>query len=202
MVDLAREAFSTNNFDLAAEIYERTIVENGPNSDLYLGLADSFARSRNFQKAFLAYTNAYRFGRITPEKLKHLVTGLIDTVKQDLSNTASGGDNKPSCMFSCGVCRGLLADPVTLPCGHTFCRKCMEKDKSKTCVLCSTSHYKLKLSKLKSNVVLSNLVQKLFPGECDVAALKKAGNELISLRKFTKAVDVYTKAIEKGELRL
>ncbi|XP_005112882.1 LON peptidase N-terminal domain and RING finger protein 3 [Aplysia californica] len=196
MVDLAKEAFSTNNFGLAADIYERTIRENGPTSELFLGLADSFARGGQFSKAFNAYTNAYRYGKVTPEKLKHLVVGLIETVKQDLSNSGPHEAKQQSCMFTCGVCRGLLADPVTVPCGHTFCRKCLEKDKSKTCELCSTVHYRMKLRNLSSNVVLTSLIEKLFPSECRAAVLKKEGNGYFEKRDFRNAIDVYSKAID------
>jgi len=195
MVDLAKQAFSTNNFCLAAEIYERTIRENGPNAELFLGLADSLARVGQFSKAFNAYTNAYRYGQVTPGKLKHLVIGLIQTVKQDLVSSGVHEEKQQSCMFTCGVCRGLLADPVTLPCGHTFCRNCLEKDKSKPCEICNTVHYRLKLKNIKTNVVLANLVQKLFPNQCNASVLKKEGNEHFAKRDYINAIESYTKAI-------
>ncbi|CAL1540144.1 unnamed protein product [Lymnaea stagnalis] len=196
MVDLAKEAFSTNNFRLAADIYERTIRENGPTSELFLGLADSCARGGNFAKAFESYKIAYRYGKVTPEKLKHLVVGLIDTVKQDLTNSGSQQITKRSCMFTCGLCRGLLADPVTVPCGHTFCRKCFEKDKSKSCEVCGIVHYRLKLRNLNSNVILTNLIDKWFPNECKASSLKKAGNDYFTKGEYINAIKVYTEAIE------
>ena len=199
MVDLAKQAFSTNNFCLAAEIYERTIRENGPNAELFLGLADSLARVGQFSKAFNAYTNAYRYGQVTPGKLKHLVIGLIQTVKQDLVSSGVHEEKQQSCMFTCGVCRGLLADPVTLPCGHTFCRNCLEKDKSKPCEICNTVHYRLKLKNIKTNVVLANLVQKLFPNQCNASVLKKEGNEHFAKRDYINAIESYTKAICIGK---
>ncbi|GFR68572.1 LON peptidase N-terminal domain and RING finger protein 3-like [Elysia marginata] len=195
MVDLAKEAFCTNNFSLAADIYERTIRENGPTSELFLGLADSLARTGLFAKAFESYTNAYRYGKVTPEKLKHLVIGLIDTVKQDISNSGNTPACK-NCMFTCGSCRGLLVDPVTIPCGHTFCRKCLERDVSKTCDICNIVHYRLKVKQISSNVILSNLIEKWFPNECKATQLKKKGNELIAKMEFKNAVTVYTQAIQ------
>jgi hypothetical protein len=29
--------------------------------------------------------------------------------------------------FDCALCLSLLYDPVTIPCGHTFCRNCLCK---------------------------------------------------------------------------
>ncbi|XP_071086910.1 LON peptidase N-terminal domain and RING finger protein 1-like [Haliotis cracherodii] len=192
MVDLARQAFSTNNFGLAAEIFERTIKENGPKMDLYLGLADSFARGGQFQKAFEAYSHAFRFGKVKPEKLKHLVTGLIESVKQD---TANENMNK-KCMFTCWVCRSLLSDPVTIPCGHTFCRKCLMKDSSKACRICGVVHYTLKVANLKSNILLTHVIEKWFVDECEANRLKSKGNTYFELRDFPNAIIYYSKAIE------
>lgn len=195
MVDLARQAFNTSNFDLAADIYQRTIRENGPTMELCLGLADSLARGGLLSKAFQSYTNAYRFGKVTPEELKHLVVGLIDTVKQDMVKCGNVLTKK-SCMFTCGMCRGLLDDPVTLPCGHTFCRKCLDKDSSKACQLCGIVHYRLKVCNISSNVVLSNLVQTWFPKECTASRLKSKGNEYFSSQDYRNAVEMYSQALD------
>lgn len=39
--------------------------------------------------------------------------------------------------LSCGICKMMLRDPRVLPCGHTFCHKCLELDKF-SCVSCQT----------------------------------------------------------------
>lgn len=28
--------------------------------------------------------------------------------------------------FSCGLCKGVLAAPLSMPCGHTFCKPCLD----------------------------------------------------------------------------
>ena len=43
--------------------------------------------------------------------------------------------------FDCILCRRLLFESVTTPCGHTFCRLCLDRalDHSAHCPLCKTS---------------------------------------------------------------
>lgn len=193
MVDLAREAFSTHNFDLAADIYERSIKENGPTADLYLGLADSFAKGGKFSKAFSAYSKAYRLGTICPGKLKHLVTALVNTVKQESPVIAAMNKNV---IFDCLYCRNLLNDPVTIPCGHTFCRTCLLKDRTKTCKNCGTVNHYLNVSRISSNVLLLQVINKWFPSQVEAGRLKKDANVAFQSWKYEEAVRLYSKAIE------
>ncbi|XP_076467743.1 LON peptidase N-terminal domain and RING finger protein 3-like [Babylonia areolata] len=202
MVDLARQAFSTNNFGLAADIFERTIQENGPQAELYLGLADSFARARQFTKAFDAYTNALRLGRVSHEKLKHLVTALIETLSEDVNKSGACSQHdsmKKSCMFTCMLCRGIVNDPVTISCGHTFCRKCLERDSSKACKVCGIVHNRLKPSSICTNVVLSKLIHKWFPDSCRAAELKAEGNRFFEKKDFQSAITAYSEAIQLSD---
>ena len=198
MVDLARQAFNTSNFFLAVEIYERTISENGPSIDLYLGLADSFAKSGQFNKAFETYSSASRLGSISPENLKHLVTSLVNAVKSEISSEQMFKQSQ--CLFTCLICRGLLNEPVTIPCGHSYCRNCLEKEKSKTCRNCGVVHFCLNVSRLKTNYLLSRVVQQWFPSECKAADLKSKGNNFMERQKFENAIVLYSEALELGEL--
>ena len=40
--------------------------------------------------------------------------------------------------FECSLCYRLLWQPASTPCGHTFCRSCIDRwlDHSPTCPLC------------------------------------------------------------------
>lgn len=42
--------------------------------------------------------------------------------------------------MDCSICSRLLYEPVTTPCGHTFCRSCFARsmDHSSRCPLCRT----------------------------------------------------------------
>ncbi|XP_069131502.1 LON peptidase N-terminal domain and RING finger protein 3-like [Argopecten irradians] len=193
MVDLAKQAFSTNNFELAADVYERTIRENGPSAELYFGLADSFARSGHFERAFESYGSAFRLtNSVRPGALKHLVTALVDSVKQD-SVVEDAMMNK-NCIFTCVLCKGLLNEPVTIPCGHTYCRKCLEREQSKPCKKCGTVNH-INVSSIKTNVLLKQKIEVWFPSQCRALQLKSEGNVYFERRDFERAITLYNEAI-------
>lgn len=193
MVDLARQAFSSRNFDLAAEIYERSISENGPKPELLLGLADSLARAGHFEKAFTAYSKACRVGCVSPKDFKHLVSALVNCVKQDKQIDLEMNRNV---MFDCLICRNMIYDPVTIPCGHTFCRSCLSKDSSKQCKNCGTINHYLNVLRIKSNILMSRVLENWFPGHCKAVKLKKDANDAFQSCKFKDAINIYSSALE------
>lgn len=196
MVDLARQAFSSKNFDLAAEIYERSISEYGPKPELLLGLADSLARAGQFEKAFSVYSKACRVGCVSSKDLKHLVSALVNCVKQDKQIDSEMNKNV---MFECLICRNMIYDPVTIPCGHTFCRSCLLKDTSKQCKNCGTMNHYLNISRIRSNILLSQVLENWFPGHCKAVKLKKDANDAFQTCEFKDAITIYSSAIELGE---
>ena len=197
MVDLAKQAFNSKNFDLAAEIYDRSIREHGPSRDLLLGLADSFSKSGQFDKAFNVYSKAYRHGHVEPNDLKHLVTALVNTVKQEI--TFNSEMNK-GIIFDCLLCRNILNDPVTIPCGHSFCRACLLKNSSKQCKNCGTLHYYLNYSRIKSSILLSSVIGKCFPSHSKAVELKRKANQAFQRCDFGEAISIYSEAIQYGKI--
>ena len=197
MVDVAKQAFNTKNFALAADIYERQITVNGPTVEGYLGLADSYARGKLLSKSFDAYIKAFRLGNINPSKLDNLVTALIDMTSIENVDVVKHQFFDP---FSCVDCKGLWTDPVTIPCGHTYCRPCLEKLKDKTCLLCNSKvRYS---SNLKSNFLLNKTVETWFPEDICAGKLKVVGNVLFRKRLFQEAVDKYSEAVKIGNFTL
>lgn len=59
-------------------------------------------------------------------------TGYVRHI--DLSNVEKND-------FECTLCYRFLYQPVTTPCGHSFCRTCLDRclDHSTNCPLCKTS---------------------------------------------------------------
>ncbi|KAF7838494.1 LON peptidase N-terminal domain and RING finger protein 1-like isoform X1 [Senna tora] len=68
--------------------------------------------------------------------------------------------------FDCTLCLKLLYEPVTTPCGHSFCRSCLfqSMDRGNRCPLCRTVLF-ISPRTCSVSVTLKNIIQKNFPEE-------------------------------------
>ncbi|KAK7857992.1 lon peptidase n-terminal domain and ring finger protein 1 [Quercus suber] len=68
--------------------------------------------------------------------------------------------------FDCTLCLKLLYEPVTTPCGHSFCRSCLfqSMDRGNKCPLCRTVLF-ISPRTCAVSVTLNNIIQKNFPEE-------------------------------------
>jgi len=82
--------------------------------------------------------------------------------------------------FECSLCLNLLLDPVSVTCGHTFCRKCINRsfEYRNHCPLCR----KPVPAGVGVNVLLANIIAEIFPH--DLALRKQAPDE-----ELTQAVE-------------
>ena len=67
--------------------------------------------------------------------------------------------------FQCPLCIDLLLHPVSIPCGHTFCRICIRKahQVATRCPICLTD-LKSPIS-YQINIMIQSLIEKAFPHE-------------------------------------
>ncbi|MFS7962963.1 putative transcription factor C2H2 family [Helianthus anomalus] len=68
--------------------------------------------------------------------------------------------------FDCTVCLKLLYEPITTPCGHTFCRSCLfqSMDRGNRCPLCRTVLF-ISPRTCAISVTLKNIIERNFPAE-------------------------------------
>ncbi|XP_067889985.1 LON peptidase N-terminal domain and RING finger protein 2 isoform X2 [Heterodontus francisci] len=223
MLELANEAFRAMNYELAADIYECQLRELCPERPLYLRKADALARCGRFTEAFEAYQKAADLDRLRPENLLNLLDCIAANIRSKealprpqapcqlrAGTPADGpgdrdedGEEAPSDPLSCRVCLALLFEPVSLPCGHTFCRRCVEKETVTECKLCQrpaaggTSSPGSSDPNFRLNVVLCNLLEKWFPSECriqrlqlEAARLARSGDYSAALRLCDQALSL------------
>ncbi|KAK8617172.1 hypothetical protein V6N13_117139 [Hibiscus sabdariffa] len=89
--------------------------------------------------------------------------------------------------FDCTLCLKLLYEPITTPCGHSFCRSCLFQtmDRSNKCPLCRTVLF-ISPRTCAISVTLNNIIQRIFPQEyaermSEQGNLINFGNDLIPL---------------------
>ena len=70
---------------------------------------------------------SYQSLSATGDSYQHLDLALLDRLKE-----VARGE------MECEVCYAVMVDPLTTPCGHTFCRKCVARvlDHSAACPIC------------------------------------------------------------------
>ncbi|KAK0586538.1 hypothetical protein LWI29_008616 [Acer saccharum] len=68
--------------------------------------------------------------------------------------------------FDCTLCLKLLYEPITTPCGHSFCRSCLfqSMDRGNKCPLCRTILF-ISPRTCAISVTLNNIIQKNFAEE-------------------------------------
>ncbi|WOL01693.1 LON peptidase N-terminal domain and RING finger protein 1 [Canna indica] len=68
--------------------------------------------------------------------------------------------------FECTLCFKLLYEPVTTPCGHSFCRSCLHQsmDHGNRCPMCRTILF-ISPRTYPISVTLNHIIQKSFPEE-------------------------------------
>ncbi|XP_008325483.1 LON peptidase N-terminal domain and RING finger protein 3 [Cynoglossus semilaevis] len=226
MLQLAAEAFQSKNFDLAADIYDCQLAAQGdPGSrqELMVKRADALAFGGKFSEAFAVYRQASEIERLTPAQLENLIDYLSQSIRrQDAGESHSGspgrgeeagaaeGAGRPAAAtatapgsgrayFSCPICQSFLFEPVTLPCGHCYCKKCLERKerREKECNECRDSSG---VQSYRVNVVLSNLLAKWFPNLHQAGQLRREGNGLYAEKKMEAALEKYNQAIMKAPL--
>ncbi|XP_051882728.1 LON peptidase N-terminal domain and RING finger protein 2 isoform X2 [Pristis pectinata] len=229
MLQLADEAFRAKNYELAADIYECQLLELGPERRLYLRKADALCRCDRFSEALEAYQKAAELGRFRPEDMQNLLDSITANIRskeilrsdrpqapgQPRASSSTSADsalgpgdsdeeeNAAPSLLSCRLCLRLLFEPVSLPCGHTFCRRCLEQAAAAQCRLCklpaavrpeagaapSTD------SSFRPNVVLCNLMDKWFPCESRAWRLLAEADGLLQGRDYLGALKLMDQAL-------
>nr|XP_054497483.1 LON peptidase N-terminal domain and RING finger protein 3 isoform X2 [Agelaius phoeniceus] len=171
----------------------------GPEWQVLLGRADALAFGGRLHEALPLYQLASRHQQLRAEQLEKLVECLAQSVRIKEGLPAAGQPAAPRewDVFRCRKCQGFLFEPVSLPCGHTFCKKCLERDRApeSRCVLCKEAGGAAAGQLLRVNVILSNLLTKWFPCQVKASQLRHEGNLLYKEKKLQAALQKYNEAV-------
>ncbi|EHH31022.1 RING finger protein 127 [Macaca mulatta] len=95
--------------------------------------------------------------------------------------------------LECALCMRLFYEPVTTPCGHTFCLKCLERclDHNAKCPLCKDGLSQCLASrKYSKNVIMEELIAKFLPEELKERR-KLYEEEMEELSNLNKNVPIF-----------
>ncbi|XP_068596511.1 LON peptidase N-terminal domain and RING finger protein 1 [Brachionichthys hirsutus] len=95
--------------------------------------------------------------------------------------------------FECPLCIRLFFEPVTTPCGHTFCKNCMERslDHNLRCPLCKQPLQEyFKNRKYNPTVVLQHIMTHLFPSQL-VERRQVHEAEMAELSNLTQDIPIF-----------
>lgn len=206
-----------------------------PGYKVLLRQADALASGGHLREALEVYRQLSERQQLVAEQLGQLVRCLAESVPGEelLASAPSDRSATSSCCaaalkaageaaavapevwdgFKCRKCHGFLSDPVSLWCGHTFCKLCLERGRAadRRCALCGVKLSALMVAsgrargtrragtqaplQLRVNVVLSGLLGKLFPGPARASQLRHEGNRLYRERQVEAALLKYNEAV-------
>uniref|UniRef100_A0A8C6SFU8 LON peptidase N-terminal domain and ring finger 3 n=1 Tax=Neogobius melanostomus TaxID=47308 RepID=A0A8C6SFU8_9GOBI len=196
MLQLAAEAFQAGNFDLASEIYQcqaEGARDPRGRQELLTRRADALAHSGKFTEAFAVYREAADTERLQPSQLQRLTDCLLQALrKQGPGVRRSGASVVEDSLASCPLCRSFLWEPVTLPCGHSCCKRCLEGERPPVCGTCQGG---MAAEGHRVNVVLSGLLSRLYPRLEHAGRLRREGKRLHSERREEEALAKYNHSI-------
>uniref|UniRef100_A0A8C0E5P5 LON peptidase N-terminal domain and ring finger 3 n=1 Tax=Balaenoptera musculus TaxID=9771 RepID=A0A8C0E5P5_BALMU len=214
---------------------ERPPRASTPECEVLLTQADALASGGRLREALEVYRQLSERQQLVAEQLEQLVRCLAEKVPQgeEPAPEPPDGSRGASCAlaaeeagaataaeatevwdgFKCRKCHGFLSDPVSLSCGHTFCKLCLERGRAadRRCALCGVKLSALMVATgrargarragqqapppLRVNVVLSGLLGKLFPGPARASQLRHEGNRLYREHQVEAALLKYNEAV-------
>ncbi|XP_042306261.1 LON peptidase N-terminal domain and RING finger protein 1-like isoform X2 [Sceloporus undulatus] len=95
--------------------------------------------------------------------------------------------------LECSLCIRLFFEPVTTPCGHTFCKECVERclDHRPNCPLCKQSLREyLRAGKYNITILLEELMKAVFPSQLAERKLIHQA-EMAELSNLTKNIPIF-----------
>nr|XP_040029164.1 LON peptidase N-terminal domain and RING finger protein 3-like [Gasterosteus aculeatus aculeatus] len=208
---LAARAFQSKNLDPAVDVYECQPAGPGDperRRELTGKRADALAFGGKVTDAFEMYRRASEIERLNPVLLTNIIEYLSAGIGRQNGGDGRNGTPRKGCEaagsgyedFSCRMCLSFLFEPVTLPCGHCFCKKCLERERKETglpavCKECRDTSRAADVQSYRINVVLSNLLAKRFPALHRAGGLRREGNGLYAEKKLEAALEKYNRAV-------
>eukprot|EP01098_Paradermamoeba_levis_P004148 TRINITY_DN179_c0_g1_i1.p1 TRINITY_DN179_c0_g1~~TRINITY_DN179_c0_g1_i1.p1 ORF type:complete len:428 (-),score=85.93 TRINITY_DN179_c0_g1_i1:211-1494(-) len=206
--DKATRFYAEKNYDKAIELYSKGIELEPNNATLYCNRAAAFCWLKRFEEALQDAERTIQLKPDWPKAYVRKATALISlrrfaearecylqlqgtdptsletkrglTELESILRLEESKVKAPSLLedFECPLCLKLYFEPVTTPCGHSFCRSCLLRalDHGAGCPICRNVMH------ISANhpitITLQKMVQTIFPKEYEARKQEKE-NELV-----------------------
>lgn len=184
-------------------------LEEQDQQEIILQKANALAAENCLKEAIDLLSVAMRYGPVRPEQLSTFADCILRNFRSKAARLeARSGNTKEQQqqeeevkegvvedLFSCPSCHGFLGEPVTAACGHSYCRRCLQRHFFTKCKRCTASV----AGEEKVNVVLSGLLDKWFPVEVSRTKSLHQVDELCRRKLYHDAVSLAGDLIRRGE---
>lgn len=177
-----------------------TVSEEEDHHQLILQKANALASENCLKQAIDWFSVAMRYGPVRPEQLSTFVDCILRNFKRTAPDPGSvsgqnrdAGDSCGDATFDCPNCHSFIGEPLTLACGHSYCKRCLQRRLFSKCKLCSEPV----TGEVKTNVILCGLMLKWFPDELKRAKTLNEVDELCRSKHYQEAVSLATDVIQR-----
>ncbi|XP_019955991.1 LON peptidase N-terminal domain and RING finger protein 1 [Paralichthys olivaceus] len=173
--------------------------EDQDHHQLILQKANALASENNLKEAIDWFSAAMRYSPVRPEQLSTFVDCILRNFKRKVTEAAAGrvrdrrGADSDVLLFDCPNCHGFLGEPLTLACGHSYCKRCLQRRLLSQCRLCSEAVG----GEERANVVLCGLLEKWFPSEARTSKTLGDVDELCRRKHFQEAATLASDVIHR-----
>lgn len=171
---------------------------NVDHHELILLKADALASEDRLKEAMDMYTMALRYDPVRPDQLSALVGCVLRNFKKKSEKSPTKTERQHESEFDCPGCLSFICEPVTLTCGHSYCRICLQKNALSKCKLCSED-IKTRPGELRLNVIVSGLLEKWFPEDARRTKSIGEAESLLKSKRYEEAIALTSKLIESGK---
>ena len=198
---VAEQYYKEGKYSEACHIYDTLLNEDPKNISLLQSKANCFMSLYQWHRCFQCILEASQCSNWNLSFLENFVENLVDKLNTRTRLINKEYKDKKKKEFEenliCQYCYQVFFHPVTLTCGHTFCKQCVLK--SRKCLYCSGSIIDRKLKDVRVDVVLANIIWSCFQAKMEAVKLRCEGNEYFYDKKYEDALKKYKEALHLGK---
>lgn len=175
------------------------VDEHVDHRQLVLLKAEALASENRLKEAVDMFAMALRYGPVRPEQLSSLVGCVLRNFKKKSEESPARSEPNwtQDCELDCPGCHCFIAEPVTVTCGHTYCRRCLQHSTFSQCKVCNED-IRRRPGEPRLNVILCGLLDKWFPEDVKRTKYLGEAESLLKSKQYDKAIALTSRLLDCG----